>query len=515
MSPYSSSSGSRLGRTAAALLLGCGLLMAGNAQAFGFDDVAAKAKALSAEPYKAPDDTSLPPQLANLSYEQYRKIRYKQDAALWQGGSLGFQVDFMIEGNAFRSPVKINEVDSTGVHPITFNASNFDFGDTKIDPKQVRGAGFSGLSIHYPINSSDVADSVLQFQGASYFRGVGKGQVLGLSARGAAIDTGLISGEEFPRFTEFWIERPAASDKVMVIDALLNSKRMTGAYRFVLRPGSSTVVDVQARLYLRDYVTKLGLAPLGSMYLYGENQPDRGRDDYRPEVHNSDGLQIESGTGEWLWRPLVNPKRLLITSFSMSNPQGFGLMQRDRDFDNYQDLKARYDLRPSAWIEPRGSWGSGRVELVEIPSPDETNGNIVAFWVPDDVPKLQQPLDIAYRISWQMQHETYPPASWVTQTRIGKKASSTEQPGIGFVVDFNGPALKKLAADAKVDGVVSIDGNGEILERRVIHNDADGGWRLILRLHRMDDSKPVELRAYLRNDHNTISETWSYILPPS
>jgi len=501
---------------AAAFLLSLSLLAQSNADAFGFDDVAARAKALAAKPYQRPDVSQVPDALAKLSYAQYRSIHYKPDAALWQGSKLNYQVSFKIEGNAFRSPVKINEVDSTGVHALQFNADAFDYGNTKLDPAKLKKAGFSGLSVTFPLGKPSQTTRVLEFQGASYFRAAGAGQKLGVTARGLAIDTGLISGEEFPRFTEFWVERPAAGDKQLVIDALLDSKRATGAYRFVLTPGVTTAVDVQARLYLRDYVTKLGLAPLGSMFLYGENQPDHSRDDYRPEVHTSDGLQIQSGTGEWLWRPLVNPKRLLITSFSMSNPQGFGLMQRDRAFDDYQDLGNRFDLRPSAWVVPKGSWGSGRIELVEIPSPDETNDNIVAFWVPDDAPKPLQPLNLAYRIEWQMQHPTNPPASWVTQTRVGLNTGTDDAAkGRGFVIDFNGPALQKLPADADVSGVVSTDGNGEILARRVVHNDVTGGWRLYLRLRRMDDSKPVELRAYLRNKQNTISETWSYILPPS
>lgn len=498
-----------------ATVLFLGPLAAGDAHAFSFNTVEAQAKALAAKPYQKPDTSSAPPQLAKLNYAQYQQISYKPSAALWKSSKPGFQVDFMIEGNVFRSPVKMNEVDSTGVHPIKFDPGNFDYGNTKLDPTQIKDANFSGLQIRFPLNGPNQSDMVLQFQGASYFNALGEGQLKGLSARGLAVDTGLSSGEEFPWFKEFWIERPVSSDKEIVIDALLDSKSVTGAYRFVLHPGVTTVVDVQARIYLRDHVAKLGLAPLGGMYLYGENEPNHTRDDYRPEVHNSDGLQIESGTGEWIWRPLVNPKRLLITSFTMTNPQGFGLMQRDRDFNDYQDLKSRFDLMPSTWVEPKGDWGSGRVELVEIPSPDETNENIVAFWVPDKAPEPQQSLDFSYRINWQMQHETYPPNSWVTQTRRGKNSGDADQKGIGFVIDFVGPALEKLPDDAKVDSVVSVGGNGKILSRSVIRNGADGGWRLNLRLLRMDNSKPVELRAYLRSDNNTISESWSYILPPS
>ncbi|MCC6197930.1 MAG: glucan biosynthesis protein, partial [Burkholderiales bacterium] len=278
-------------------------------------------------------------------------------------------------------------------------------------------------------------------------------------------------------------------------------------------PGSETVTAVQARLYLRERVTKLGLAPLTSMFLHGENQPAAGRD-YRPEVHDSDILLIQSGTGEWITRPLVNPKRLLVTSFSLTNPVGFGLMQRDRSFANYQDLEARYELRPSAWVEPRGAWGAGRIELVQIPTPDETNDNIVAFWVPDTPPVPKKPFDFAYRIRWQKDSEVKPPLAYVAQTRRGHGYSRTPDPSVGFAVDFEGAVFKKLPADAEVEPVVTADGNGEVLESHVYRNDVTGGYRLRLRVKPIDDKKPVELRAFLRSGANTLTTTWSYILPP-
>jgi periplasmic glucans biosynthesis protein len=354
---------------------------------------------------------------------------------------------------------------------------------------------------------------VLVFLGASYFRALGKGQRYGLSARGLAVDTALSSGEEFPRFVEFWLERPNPSAKRLTIYGLLDSRRATGAYRFVLSPGITTRVDVATRLYLRDGIDKLGLAPLTSMFFFGENQPSA-TDDYRPEVHDSDGLSIHSGSGEWIWRPLSNPKRLLVTSFALTDPRGFGLMQRDRAFSHYEDLEARYDLRPSAWVEPKGSWGAGRVELVEIPVPDETNDNIVAYWIPADSPKPKQPYDFEYRLLWQKDTATRPPLSWVVQTRRGHGYTRRPDGSIAFMIDFDGPALRKLAADAKLEGVVSVDSNAELLQSNTYRNEVTDGWRLALRFRRRDDNKPVELRAYLRNGAGALSETWSYILPP-
>ncbi|HBD39751.1 MAG TPA: glucan biosynthesis protein G, partial [Cupriavidus sp.] len=255
-----------------------------------------------------------------------------------------------------------------------FDPSAFNYGSHRVDPAKLKGLGFAGFKLLYPLNQGKRKDELASFLGASYFRALGKDQWYGLSARGLAVDTALNSGEEFPRFVEYWIERPAANDKQLTIYALMDSRRVSGAYRFVIKPGNETVMEVKSRLFLRENVTKLGLAPLTSMYLFGENQPSQDTD-YRPEVHDSDGLSVQLGTGEWIWRPLVNPKRLLVTSFAATNPQGYGLMQRDRSFDNYQEIGAWYERRPSAWVEPKGNWGSGRVELVQIPTPDETNDN--------------------------------------------------------------------------------------------------------------------------------------------
>ena len=483
------------------------------AHAFSFDDVAKRAAALAAASYKqAPPN--LPKPLQALDYDQFRDIRYRPEAAYWRSARLPFELQFFHQGLYYDRPVRINEVSSEGVREIRFDPALFDYGKNALDPKRLRGLGFAGFRVHYTLNTPKYKDEVLAFLGASYFRALGKGQRYGLSARGLAVDTGLISGEEFPRFTEFWIERPDATAKELRIWALLDSPRVTGAYRMLLKPGADTVVEVRARLYLREHVAKLGLAPLTSMYLFGEMQRPA-HDDYRPEVHDTDGLSIETGTGEWIWRPLTNPRRLLVTSFAVNNPQGFGLQQRDRRFSSYEDLEARYELRPSTWIEPKGKWGAGRVELVQIPTPDETNDNIVTFFVPDTIPSPRQAYEFEYRLLWQKDGEPRPPSSWVTQTRRGHGYVRAHDDTISFVVDFEGPALKKFAADAKLDAVVTTEGNGEIVETNAYRNEVSGGARLVIRMKRQDDKKPVELRAFLRSGTTTLSETWSYILPAS
>jgi glucans biosynthesis protein len=307
--------------------------------------------------------------------------------------------------------------------------------------------------------------------------------------------------------------KPAADASTLRMFALLDGPRVTGAYQFDVRPGDETVVEIRNRLYLRAPVGTLGIAPLTSMYQFGENQPHRV--DFRPEVHDSDGLMVATGDGEWLWRPLINPNRVLTTSFAMSDVKGFGLMQRDRNFASYEDPEARYDLRPSAWIEPVGPWGAGRVELVQIPTPDETNDNIVAYWVPDEIPPPGEPLDFHYRLHWQSARvATQPPGAWVTQSRVGRGYRELADDEQQFIVDFVGPSLAALPPGAPVKAMVSAPANGEILETNAYHVEATGAWRMMVLVKQLDAAQPVELRGYLQNGTDVLTETWSNLVPP-
>jgi len=487
------------------------------AGAFDFEDVAKRARELAAAPYKKP--AALPKELQGLEYDRYRDIRYKPERQLWRDAKLPFELALLHQGYLYDQPVRIHEVTADGAREVRFDPDDFDYGTSRLDAARLRevNLGFAGFRVHYPLNTPKYKDEVLVFLGASYLRAIGRGQRYGASARGLAIDTALPSGEEFPHFTEFWIERPAPGAKSLTVYALLDSRRASGAYRFVLRPGTDTAMDVTARLYVREKVGKLGVAPLTSMYLFGGNQRPA-YEDYRPEVHDSDGLSLHGADGEWIWRPLGNPRRLLTTSFAAANPRGFGLMQRDREYPHYEDPESRYELRPSVWIAPHGDWGAGRVELVQIPVPDETNDNVVAYWVPDAPPAPGAPYDFAYRMLWQKDAEAHPPQAWVAQTRRGRAYVRKPDDSVSFVIDWEGPALEKLAgeasADAKVEAVVSADGNGRILEVNAWPNEVTGGWRSTLRVRRLDDGKPVEMRAFLRSGGNAISETWSYILLP-
>jgi glucans biosynthesis protein len=485
---------------------------------FGFEDVARIAQERARQPY-APTPSALPTQLQALDYDGYRDIRFRPARALWRDARLPFEAQFFHRGLYQREAVRLHEITPEGVRALGYDSADYDFGKNGVQPQTWGDLGHAGFRIHYPLNGPQYKDELVVFLGASYFRALGAGQQYGLSARGLAIDAAGGSGEEFPRFTEFWLERPAAGARQIAFYALLESPRATGAYRFEVVPGTETVTRVQSRLFLRASerpIATLGVAPLTSMFLFGENQPRAG--DYRPEVHDSDGLMVATGEGEWLWRPLQNPKQPVATSFTVQQLRGFGLMQRDRAFASYEDTEAHYERRPSAWVRPLSDWGPGRVELLQLPTPDETHDNIVAYWVPAQLPAPGAPLDFSYEIAWQGDAQAQPPGSRVLQSRRGMgytRLTPLERSGqVQYVLDFGGPALDALPPDAPVRAVVTADGNGRVLEQIAYPNSAGKRWRLSLRVQRLDPTRPVELRAFLQQDNHVVSETWSNIILP-
>ena len=498
-------------RCAAGVLLLCMAVVdvahrAVDAQTFGILHVVEKAKTLARQAFIPPP--TIPDFWQRVGYDQYQDIEFDRRRALWTDAG-NFRVEFLHPGSVYKHTVAINTYDRTGVSPVPFSPALFSYGPTGLRDKLPKDFGFAGFRITYPLNRKTEWNHVLVFAGASYFRPVAKNQVFGLSARGLAIDTGLPSGEEFPRFTEFWLERPSRDATSVKALALLDSPRMTGAYEFVLRVTPKTVIDVKATLFERKRVAELGIAPLTSMFFYGE---DRGRPagQWRPEVHDSDGLQIHSANGEWLWRPLLNPDRLLINSFQVDGLVGFGLLQRDRAFGAYEDLQARYELRPSAWITPIGKWGKGHVKLVQIPTPNEYNDNIVAYWLPGALPPAGQPIEIAYRI--HVQSDDAMPASLgrTTASRIGDGDAAGVR---RVVIDFEGGALKQLGATADVKPVVWVGADGELVQQNAYKNAVTGGWRLAFQL-KQQKAKSVELRAHLNHKGEPLTETWSYLLLP-
>ncbi|WP_422843874.1 glucan biosynthesis protein G [Acidovorax sp. M2(2025)] len=492
---------------------------AAHAQGFDFESVTRLARERAAQPYRAANG-KLPADLARLDYDGVRDIRWRPERALWRAEKLPFEAMFFHLGLYQKEPVLINEVTPQGVRHVAYDRADFDYGKNTLNPKAWGDLGFAGFRLHNHLNSSAYKDELVVFQGASYFRALGKGQQYGLSARGLAIDTVGGRGEEFPRFTEFWLVRPEPLATQVTVYALLDSPRATGAFRFDIQPGVHTTTTVRSRIFVRPGAGKpiatLGIAPLTSMFFFGENQPRK--EDFRPEVHDSDGLMVATGEGEWLWRPLQNPQQTLVTSFATKNPKGFGLMQRDRQWPSYEDVEARYERRPSAWVRPLHDWGAGRVELVQLNTPDETHDNIVAYWVPAQLPAPGQPLEFAYELSWQGDEQQRPPGAWATQSRRGmgytKQSPDALRQQAQYVIDFDGPALKALPENAAVPAVVSSDANGKVLESIAYRNPATGQWRMTVRVQRLKADRPVELRAFLQHDNHAVSETWTHILLP-
>jgi glucans biosynthesis protein len=483
------------------------------APAFGLGDVAARAKNLAEQAYQDPRG-KIPDWLLQIDYDQWRNIRFRAHKALWKDPKRwGVQVQFFHPGLFYDRPVTINTVSNKGeVWRVPFDPSQFDYGRNDFASKVPQDLGFAGFRLHAPIKRKDYFDEVIVFLGATYFRAVGRDEVFGLSARGLAIDTALPSGEEFPYFREFWLVEPPPRAKEMTVYALLDSRSLTGAYQFVVRPGERTAVEVTAQLFLRKEVSKLGIAPLTSMFFHGENSA-RQFEDFRPEAHDSDGLLLHYESGEWLWRPLDNPRTLNVNGFRMHNPRGFGLIQRDRDFNHYQDLETRAEQRPSAWIVPSGDWGDGRVELVEIPTKSDTNDNIVTYWVPDKVPGAGGSTALTYTLYWFGEDRQVSSGGRVIATRRdrGNKPNAYR-----FVIDFDGKALRALPDDTVLRGVVTVASGSdaaEILDQHVVKNPVTKGWRLTLQVRPKQD-EPIELRAFLDKGGETLTETWSYVLLP-
>jgi glucans biosynthesis protein len=478
---------------------------------FAFEDVITRARDLAKESFRDPRG-EVPEWLTRISYDHWRDIRFKPERALWRGKGLPFQVQFFHPGLFYDRTVVINVVDDQGVRPVPFSPNDFDYGRNDFASRVPQNLGYAGFRVHTPIKKKDYFDEVIVFLGASYFRAVGKEEVFGLSARAIAIDTAMPSGEEFPYFREFWLVTPKPGDKELTIYALLDSPSLTGAYGFVLRPGSTTSVAVDARIFLRRAPKKIGIAPLTSMFFHGENTM-RPVEDFRPEVHDSDGLLINFSSGEWLWRPIDNPSALHVSDFRASDIRGYGLIQRDREFEHYQDLETHPEQRPSAWIVPRGPWGEGQVELVEIPTKSDTNDNIVVYWVPNKIPEPDQMSAWAYTVYWYGDAPDVSPNGRVVATRSDR---GTADGAYRFVIDFAGKKLNALPADTVLRGVVTVasgEQTAELLDQQVVKNPSTGGWRLTFQLRPLH-SDPVELRAFLDQGGNSLTETWSGVIVP-
>lgn len=476
-----------------------------------------EAKQSAEQSYKE-NDHGLDDKLKDIDYQTYRAIRFKPEQSLWHGEN-DYEVQFFHPGFLYQLPVTVNVIDADNdASPIAFEKAMFSYDGKASSLGQYTKDenGFAGFRLHYPIKNEEYKDEFAVFLGASYFRLVGKNQVYGISARGLAIDTALSKGEEFPHFTQFWLIEPKEGQPITVY-ARLESPSVAGAYKFVIQPGVDTEVKVQSWLFAREDVDKLGIAPFTSMFLYGENTQKR-HDDYRPEVHDSDGVLMVTHAGEEIWRPLTNPSRLQVTSLSDSHPKGFGMLQRDGEWDNYLDAEANYHLRPGLWVTPEAGFEKGRLEVVEIPTNSEIHDNIVAFWTPEKPFVSGESLYFSYNLSTVEQNPFVSELASVVRTRQGAAVlpgdefedaslNTTRQ----FSIDFSAPSGFSFNSDTTK--LIAQASNGQVSKQRM-HPVADGAEVRATFFLKPKEKQTVDMRAYIEQDGKRISEVWNYVYQP-
>lgn len=479
---------------------------------FGFEEVERRARDLAALPYEAVR-SDLPAALANMNFDQYRDLRFRPERSMLAQGGGAFRMQMFHLGFIYRTPVVVNIIREGIATPVPYAAALFDYGRNRFERPLPVDLGFAGFRIHHPLNDPRVHDELISFLGASYFRFLGRGQKYGLSARGIAVNTAGPGQEEFPIFREFWVDTPTAEAQSCHIYALLDGESLTGAFRFTVFPGQETVLDIRCTLFPRRSIAKLGVAPLTSMFFYAENDR-RSFDDFRPELHDSDGVLIHSDTGEWIWRPLRNPRQVEVSQFVDRQVRGFGLMQRDRTFEHYQDLDLNYELRPSYWVEPREGFTDGRVELVEIPTTDETNDNIVAYWVPNRAVEAGQTLTFAYRLVSTMNEARLHPGGFALntfRTRPIALGSGEQAPAHAtrFIIDFAGGDLEYHTSQPDAVQVVPSATHARITRTFLVPNPQTRGFRAGIDVVG-EAGQTADLRAFLRIGNRALTETWTF-----
>ncbi|MEC9345179.1 MAG: glucan biosynthesis protein G [Pseudomonadota bacterium] len=465
---------------------------------FSPQDVIEAAATLARSEYQPP--APMPAELSRIDQQTYRAIHFRKSEAIWSASTTRFSVELFAPGYIYTQGVDIHLVQDGMARRVAATPQTFETTNADVARLLETIGRFAGFRIHYPINSDDYADEFLVFRGASYFRGVSKHQRYGLSARGLAIDVAEPRGEEFPAFRSFWIERPQKGASHIVVHALLDSPGVTGAYLFTVRPGEPTTMDVEATLFPRRPLDHVGIGTLSSMFMHGPMDMN-GRADWRPEVHDSLGLAMHTGWGERIWRPLSNPRVLQISGFVDESPKGFGLIQRERRFDAFQDLGARFDLRPSAWIRPLGDWGKGHVVLVEIPSESEANDNIIAYWRPAETMKPGN----TYAIGWQISFDAAPPTAGIAPVIRSSQGLAFESSDRVVVIDY---APMQGVDPASVTLNVQCE-PGRLVSATVETNDMTGGLRAAVRFD--PANQPMsEIRVEPKRDDRPVGETFLY-----
>jgi glucans biosynthesis protein len=473
-------------------------------QPFSFNILKRRAEALSKSPWRSPR-SPYADILDKIDYTAFFKIVFRTDHSLWLKSGSGLPIQLFHLGRYCNEPCSVSVVENGQAREIVYRQDYFDMPADHVARQLPHDVGFAG----FRAMGGDQTWDWLSFLGASYFRSPGSGRQYGLSARGLAVDSGL-SPEEFPRFIAFWLEgAPDASDR-FVAYALLDGPSVVGAYRFDCARRGGVVMDTELTLYPRKPIQRLGIAPLTSMFWYSEK--DRARAiDWRPEIHDSDGLALWTGKGERIWRPLNNPPQVMTNSFGDENPRGFGFLQRDRHFSHYQDDAVFYDRRPSLWVEPTTPWGRGSVQLVEIPTVDEIHDNVVAFWAPEEPVGPGRKLDFSYRLHWGDDEPFRSPAARVADVFEGVGGNPGEnaprpRDERRFVVDFVGGRLGEFEPTDPVRAVAS-SSRGRILRSDAFPVMGKGQrFRAVLDV-KASGPEPVDLRLFLKIGDEALTET--------
>ena len=492
-------------------------------QPFSYDLFKARARANAHAPY-VPPTRPAPDVVQKINYEEWGKIKFRIEDALFADGPGRFPVSFFHLGLFFQKAVDMHVVEGGVSRRIIYDQSYFDMPADSPARQLPKGAGFAGFKVQESrAGSLDwKKNDWVAFLGAAYFRAIGELRQYGLSARGVALDVAVADRpEEFPDFTQFFINSKEGEDSVLLY-ALMEGPSIIGAYRFQMQRGKGVIMDIETTLFTRAAVSRFGIAPLTSMYWFSETKKDTAAD-WRPEVHDSDGLSMWTGSGERLWRPLNNPPHIIVSAFSDNNPRGFGLCQRDRAFDHYQD-GVNYDRRPTLWVEPLPSaqgegWGKGAIQLCEIPTDDEIHDNIVAMWVPEKPVPAGAELTLDYRLYW-LADEPFPPKlGRCVATRLGRGG----QPGLPrpkgvrkFVVEFMGGPLATLPYGVKPE-MVTTASRGSFGGYRMVEavpDDVPGHWRIEFDFTVDDGTDPVEMRCFLQAGGQTLTETWMFQYHP-
>ena len=480
--------------------------ISGDGQPFDARTVIEKARALAQKPFVPPPAT-LPPSLARLTYDQYRDIRFREEATVWAEPSHRFRLQLLSPGYLFTAPVEVSIVEGGRTRHLPYRPDMFNAGKLVPEPLPAEDVGFSGFRLLHPLNKPRHFDELVVFQGASYFRSLGRGQVYGLSSRGLALKVGDPAGEEFPSFRAFWVEEPRPRSTTVIVHALLDSPSITGAYRFEVKPGEDTVMLVEAVLFPRVEVKDVGIAPGTSMFMFSLAGRDA-IDDFRPQVHDSDGLLMFNGRGEHLWRPLANPTKLQLNAFTDERPAGFGLVQRERNPAAYQDFESSFERRPSLWVEPVGDWGPGEVVLAEIPTDSEIHDNIVAFWRPRKPLAAGSEVRIAYKLAWGGEPAKARDQLRVISTALGRADVERPTPVRRFVVDY-ARGTQQCAAPCPPPKARVTASAGKVASPVVSENPLTKGYRLTFTLD-PEKEELSELRAELEFADARRAEVWLY-----